>query len=57
MGASVAILGVVRRMVDKWAIRIQSVNLSKFDGLGNGEATSEQGKALTEMTGAEIVEK
>ena len=53
----VAIWGGIKRNVDRWAIRIENANLGEFDDLGNGEATNEQGKALLEMTRAEIVKK
>lgn len=52
-----AIWSGIKRKGDSWAIRSKNANLGEFDGLGNGEATNEQGKVLTEMTKAEIVEK
>lgn len=33
MGVFGAIWGVIRRRVDKWAIRIENANLGEFDGL------------------------
>lgn len=52
-----AIWGGIKRKGDSWAIRIENANWGEFDDWGNGEATNEQGKVLTEMTKAEIVEK